>query len=443
MAVVCDLTISFATTGNSLAYLGGGWARSEDEFTWGVGAESHLILPLLPVADEAADEYVLTLDVIPFVYAPELPSQRMIVSVNETVVGSTEISRPTLLGYRIPAPLARRSDRMVITLQHPDAARPNEFSDIADDRPLAFALLEAKLYSITNPAKSRQIRLPIGLMLRSSHERGFGARGHDDLSEWAMNRTGLTIPELALQFESLGENCEFGLFQRRCDAEPLGLLRFSSTFMRNLIRGIDTRFEGIGAAEDIEPQLEGGPRKEFMIHEKKFGLVYHTFVYEGQRSAWLMREQEAARLKFLRRKFVEELESTHKIFVYKFGSGVSEEEILPLYMSLNRYGEAMLLWVVLADRDHRPGTVEVVMPGLLKGYIDRFAPEYNAHDFSFDGWLRVCANACALARLQRPETESDDLTFDTKADSLPLDVLPGDVLPLDVLSLGAAAKDPE
>jgi hypothetical protein len=41
------------------------------------------------------------------------------------------------------------------------------------------------------------------------------------------------------------------------------------------------------------------------------------------------------------------------------------------------------------------------MPGLLKGYIDRFAPDDNAHDLSFDGWLRVCANACVLDRLER------------------------------------------
>jgi hypothetical protein len=141
-----------------------------------------------------------------------------------------------------------------------------------------------------------------------------------------------------------------------------------------------------------------------MIHEKKFGLVYHTFVYEGQRSIWLMREQEAARLKFLRRKFMEELECADKIFVYKFGTTLSEEEILPLHMALTRYGEATLLWVVLAERDRPAGTVEVLMPGLLKGYIDRFAPDANAHDLSFDGWLRVCTNACVMARLQRPDS---------------------------------------
>ncbi|WP_158933064.1 hypothetical protein [Acidisphaera sp. S103] len=404
MTVQCDLTISFASAGNSLAFLGGGWAQSEDDFTWGIGAESHLVFPRLG----AADEFVLTLDVVPFVHAPELPGQRLIVSVNDTVVGSTDISRPTLLGYRIPASLARRSDKMVVTLQHPDAARPRDFSDIADDRPLAFALFEAKLYRVTDSILPRQTRLPTGLMLGSTQERGFGARGHVDLTEWATTRTGLAIPQIALKFESLGENCEFGLFQRRCDAEPLGLLRFSSTFMRNLIRGIDNGFAGLGEIDDIEPRLEGAPRKEYMIHEKKFGLVYHTFVYEGQRSIWLMREQESARLKFLRRKFLEDLELTDKIFIYKFGSGVSEEEILPLHMALNRHGEATLLWVVPAERDRPAGTVEVVMPGLLKGYIDRFAPDDNAHDFSFEGWLRVCANACVMARLQRLPAEPVD-----------------------------------
>jgi hypothetical protein len=397
MAVTGELTISFAAAGNSLAYLGGGWARAEDDFTWGVGAESHLMFPRLA----PADEYVLTLDVVPFIHAPELPNQRLIVSVNDTVVGSTQIARPTLLGYRISGNLARRSDRMVVTLQHPDAARPKDLSDSTDDRALAFALSEAKLHRVTHSCPPHQTRLPTGLMLGSSQERGFGARGPTDVTEWATARTGLTIPQIALQFESLGENCEFGLFQRRCDSEPLGLLRFSSTFMRNLIRGIDNGFAGLGEIEDIDPRLEGAPQREYMIHEKKFGLVYHTFVYEGQRSVWLMREQEAARLKFLRRKFMEELESTDKIFIYKLGAGVSEEEILPLHLALNRYGEATLLWVVPVERDRPVGTVEVVMPGLLKGYIDRFAPDSNAHDFSFDGWLRVCANACVLARLQR------------------------------------------
>ena len=437
MPVECDLTISFAASGNSLAYLGGGWARSEDAFTWAIGGESHLMFPRLA----EADEYVLTLDVVPFVHAPELPRQRLIVSINDAVVGSSEICRPTLLGYRVNAGLFRRGERMVVTLQHPDAARPNEFSDIADDRPLAFAVLEAKLFRVTALSAAQHDRLPAGLMLGSSHPRDQAARCRVGLTEWASNRTGLTIPQIALAFESLGENCEFGLFQRHCDAEPLGLLRFSSTFMRNLIRGIDNGFDGLGEIDDIDPRLEGAAPREYMIHEKRFGLVYHTFVHEGQRSVWLMREQESARLRFLRRKFIEDLQATEKIFVYQFAASVAEEQILPLHMALNRHGDATLLWVVPAERGRPVGTVEVLMPGLLKGYIDRFAPEQNAHDFSFDGWLQVCANAYLLTRLQRPAPRPGDRLSGVPAQA---DLTAGRLSPagLDPAGLDPAGLDP-
>lgn len=401
MSISCDLTIKFGASGNSLSFLGGGWARAEPEFTWGIGAESHIVVPRIT----PADEHIMTLDIVPFIHAPELPSQRLIVSANDTVVGSIDIARPTLLAFRIPGSLTRRSERLLITLQHPDAARPKDFGDNSDDRPLAFAVSEVKFIRVVEDGDQARPRLPSGLMLGSARERGPGLRGHVDLTEWATQRSGLTIPQLAMQFESIGENCEFGLWQRRCDSEPLGLLRFSSTFMRNLIRGIESGFEGLGEIEDIDPRLEGEDRKEYMIHEKKFGLVYHTFVYEGQRSLWLMREQESARLKFLRRKFMEELDGTDKIFVYKYDSPVSEEEVLPLHMALNQRSETTLLWVVPAERDRPAGTVEVLRPGLLKGYIDRFAPSNNAHDLSFDGWLRVCVNALVLARLAHPSSQ--------------------------------------
>jgi hypothetical protein len=399
MQLECDLTIRFDSAGNSIPFLSGGWARSEPKFTWSVGAESHLMLP----RSDAGNDCILTLDVIPFVHPPQAPSQRLIVSINDTVVGSCQLSRPTLLGYRIPARLAGQSERMLVRLQHPDAVRPKAFGDSGDDRQLALAMLEARLYRAVSPKQSSECQLPAGLMLGATKQPDTGQQ--IDLREWATAQTGLSIPQIAFSFESIGENCEFGLFQRLCDAEPLGLLRFSSTFMRNLIRGIEQGFQDLGEIEDIEPRLEGAPRKEFMIHEKRYGLVYHTFVYEGERSPWLIREQEAARLKFLRRKLLEELEAAEKIFIYRFSGPISEEEILPLHLALNRYGPATLLWVVPSGPEFPPGTVEVLMPRLMKGYIDRFAPDDNAHDLSFDGWLRVCVNACLLHRLQKSVAE--------------------------------------
>ena len=38
--------------------------------------------------------------------------------------------------------------------------------------------------------------------------------------------------DLVLDFESVGDNCELGIFQRRVGAEPLGLLRFAGAPLR-------------------------------------------------------------------------------------------------------------------------------------------------------------------------------------------------------------------
>jgi len=42
--------------------------------------------------------------------------------------------------------------------------------------------------------------------------------------------------------------------------------------------------------------------------------------------------------------------------------------------------------------------VEALTEGLLKGYIDRFAPGENAHALSLDAWITICRNAWSLAQ---------------------------------------------
>jgi hypothetical protein len=54
--------------------------------------------------------------------------------------------------------------------------------------------------------------------------------------------------------------------------------------------------------------------------------------------------------------------------------------------------------VELQDAKHPAGTVEMISDGLIKGYIDRFAPGENAHDLSIDCWIELCRNALALVR---------------------------------------------
>ncbi|MBN8904063.1 MAG: hypothetical protein BGO51_16570 [Rhodospirillales bacterium 69-11] len=399
MTADLELRIDFGATGNSLGYLGGGWSPAEPEFTWALGEESHI---LLQRGAEARGDCLLTLDVIPFVHPPEVPVQHLTVCVGDTVVGTSALRRPSLIGFHLREELVPAGEKVVITIRHPDAVRPNAIGASQDARQLSFAVREARLFRTDPPRITPAEDALRGLTLGPEGRPRFGQPHEADDADWVQDTTGLTLQQLAMQFESLGENCEFGLVQRRCDSEPLGLLRFSSTFLRNLIRGLDGDFEGLGAAEEIEPRLEGGgAKKEYMIHEKRYGLVYHTFVYEGDRSVWLVREQETARLKFLRRKFMEELEVAEKIFVYKRNLPVAEDEILPLFLALRRHGDNTLLWVVPEEPGRPAGTVEIAMPGILKGYIDRFAPDDNAHDFSFACWLRICANAYRLSRVMK------------------------------------------
>src|SRR5579862_9027513 len=105
MSAKAGLTINFGANGNSLGFLGGGWARAEDRFTWAVGQESHLLLPGGP----EKCELVLTMDVIPFVHPPDLRAQRITVLVDRTTIGMVSISRPSVIAWRIPADLMREA----------------------------------------------------------------------------------------------------------------------------------------------------------------------------------------------------------------------------------------------------------------------------------------------------------------------------------------------
>jgi hypothetical protein len=202
----------------------------------------------------------------------------------------------------------------------------------------------------------------------------------------------LPLSELMLRFESLGENCEFGLVQRRCGAEPLGLFRFASAPLPKLIAALDARFEGLSEPANLEVQLSPNGRK-YLVTDKRFQLLYHAWVMAGEMAAEEVHRREVRRLPLLIRKLSEDLSQAEKIFVYHGMEPLSSEQAGELLARLRAYGPNTLLWVELADAEHTPGTVEWCGDGLLKGYIDRFAPGENAHDLSLDCWVELCRDA--------------------------------------------------
>jgi hypothetical protein len=200
-----------------------------------------------------------------------------------------------------------------------------------------------------------------------------------------------------MQFESLGENCEFGLVQRRCGAEPLGLLRFASAPLPVLLAGLSARFEGVGDPEQTEVRISDN-RQEFLVVDKRYGFNYHPWVLVGEADPDEIRRREAKRLPLLRRKLMEDLEEGNKIFVYRGMRRLPQPLVLRLVAAMQEYGPTTLLWVELEDANHPTGTVEALTSGLLKGYIDRFAPGENAHALSLDAWIAICRNAWSIAQ---------------------------------------------
>jgi hypothetical protein len=109
-----------------------------------------------------------------------------------------------------------------------------------------------------------------------------------------------------------------------------------------------------------------------------------------------VRQRELIRVPILVRKLIEDLEMAEKIFVVKRNFAITEEEIFPLVAAIRRYGPNTLLFATFADQAHPAATVERRAPGLMIGYISRFAPEENAHDLLLDQWLRICREAYRL-----------------------------------------------
>jgi hypothetical protein len=263
------------------------------------------------------------------------------------------------------------------------------------------------LEPVGGPATSRQLHVDVAMVRRRltelSNRLAIRAVATDVGKASALNASGLRpvaskpIDELMLAFESLGDNCEFGLVQRHGRVEPLGLLRFAGIFLpteirlEKLVAALECRFEGLGAPETIRLELAGKPgRQEYMVHESAYDLRYHSGVGESDGGPEELRERETKRLAFLRRKLLDDLRSGSKIWVWKSPSTSRVEQIQPLLRVLRASGRNILLWVVEADQDHPAGTAERLDKDLIKGYVERFAPYDNATDIRPVPWFEVC-----------------------------------------------------
>ena len=201
------------------------------------------------------------------------------------------------------------------------------------------------------------------------------------------------------KFESLGDNCEFGLVQRHCKAEPIDLLRWSFIILPDLIKCLETEFYGLDNPENVSVGFfvpEADDPKEYAIYNKPLGIQKHSHINNDQISMEKLHELEVKRLKLLRIKFLKQIKEKNKIYVVKSNKTPEDEQIFKLYRVIQKYGKKNLLFVVANDRSRNEGTVEELSEGLFKGYVSRFAPYDDAPNLSLEPWLAVCAGVTRL-----------------------------------------------
>jgi tetratricopeptide (TPR) repeat protein len=222
---------------------------------------------------------------------------------------------------------------------------------------------------------------------------------HDEIAEPA----GSGDVDLANRFESLGGTgmgCEFGLVQRSLGAEPLGLLRWARIGPDQVKAALEARFEGVGTERQTElDTYKVGQFEEYRAMDTRFGLSMHTFLTVKDASPARALKQVTLRLSFLRRKILESLELHDKIYVFKISERrLTDAELEGIFAALQSYGPNWLLYVWLADPAHEAGTVELIRPGLMIGYITGFTMTPDGAERKADThcWRRICLAAAKL-----------------------------------------------
>ena len=213
------------------------------------------------------------------------------------------------------------------------------------------------------------------------------------------------VRDLVLQFESLGGHelgCEFGIVQRDCGAEPLGLLRWADMPYEGLVAALKSRFAGVGSEENTELFLSatGDGPDEYCTRDRRGFMFMRTFISADEMPFDRVYPAACRRLQFLARKLIEDLEEGNKVFVFRLTDRhLTEAELGRLHATMRSYGDNALLYVRRGDRAHPNGTVELAGPGLMVGYIDCFkispAGEISAAS-STPSWLKICQNAWEL-----------------------------------------------
>ncbi len=209
----------------------------------------------------------------------------------------------------------------------------------------------------------------------------------------------VSMQELVGDFESLGDNCEFGIVQRSYGAEPWALFRWVGiNHIDQLIIALNARFEGLGDPEYVAHEMLPG-WDHYAAMDRKYGFYFHTTldpskVSDQPDAIRRIAAIEGDRLKFLAGHLLSSMESGKKILVYRQKRAPQEVEVRRLFDAINRIGRNTLLLVIEDDR-RPPGSIEDKGNGLILAYVGKLSNE-NPPQVDFDAWQKILITTHSL-----------------------------------------------
>jgi hypothetical protein len=198
------------------------------------------------------------------------------------------------------------------------------------------------------------------------------------------------LRELLVDFESLGEGPAFTLFRRRHGVRPLDVMQAGHAPLADWLALLDSDFAVLATPGAIRANetAQGPGEATWSVRCAGYGFHYETGVPVAMRRAAAVEAHETARLSIATRRLRQTLAAGTKLLLFQQDVPASDEDIIPLLAAVQARGANTILWITPAEADHPPGSVEVLMNGLMRGYV---AP--GSADEVDPGWVTVCRRA--------------------------------------------------
>lgn len=136
-----SFAIDFGQDGNSHLFRKEGWSEPEPRYTWTTGLASSLELP----RPEEPGEYLLELNVHPFISDGKISSQKLRVTINDAEVGDFDVRVTSSLECLLPWDLLKADRSVSVKFEHPFAASRRSINGEADERLIALAFQRISL----------------------------------------------------------------------------------------------------------------------------------------------------------------------------------------------------------------------------------------------------------------------------------------------------------